>query len=41
MVMGVDIQGKGYAKYVLEGLWKDLYERRKCECDVDHLNIKL
>lgn len=41
VVMGVGIQGKGYATYFLEGLWKDLCERRKCECDVDNLNIKL
>lgn len=41
VVMGVGIQGEGYAKYFLEVLWKDLYERRKRECDVDNLNIKL
>lgn len=41
VVMGVGIQGEGYAKYFLEGLWKDLYERRKCEWDVDNLSIKL
>lgn len=41
MVMGVDIQGEGYAKYFLEGMWKDLYEKRKCECDVDNLNNRL
>lgn len=39
--MGVGIQGEGYAKYFLEGLWKYLYESRKCKCDVDNLNIKL
>lgn len=41
MLMGVGIQGEGHDKHFLEGLWKGLYERRKCECDVDNLNIKL
>ena len=35
------IQGKINVKYFLEGLRKDLYERRKCEWDVGNLNIRL
>lgn len=41
MAMGVGIQGEGYAKSFLEGMWKDLYEKRKRECDVENLNIRL
>lgn len=37
----VSIQGKMNAKYLLEGVWKDLHERRECGCDVDNLNVRL
>lgn len=37
----VSIQGKMNTKYLLEGVWKDLHERRQCGCDVDNLNVRL